>query len=155
MSTDAHNTKHASGQPPVHDDVAFEARDVKVSGVLKFLVFLGITLVFAYFICLRIYNTAMARVARFDAPPPAVRQQQQAPLPPEPRLQAQGLAGYHDSDPQQDLRDKLKQDREALEQARWVDEKAGVAQIPVEDAMKIIVEKGLPAVPPVPAAKKK
>jgi hypothetical protein len=72
-------------------------------------------------------------------------------LPPEPRLQ--GMPG-HLIDPQQDLRDKLKADNEANTKLEWIDEKAGIAEIPVRDAMQLIVEKGLPAVTPPPAEKK-
>ena len=70
-------------------------------------------------------------------------------LPPEPRLQ--GVPG-HGSDPQADLRQKIQSDTAANEKLGWIDQNAGIAQIPVEDAMKIIAEKGLPAVSP--AAKK-
>jgi hypothetical protein len=49
----------------------------------------------------------------------------------------------------------LKADTEANEKFEWIDQSSGVAQIPVEDAMKIIAEKGLPAVPAPPAEKKK
>jgi len=38
----------------------------------------------------------------------------------------------------------MQEDSEADEKAGWIDQNSGVAQIPVEDAMKIIVEKGLP-----------
>ena len=72
-------------------------------------------------------------------------------MPPEPRLQ--GMPG-HLTDPQQDLRDKLKADNDANKKLSWVDEKSGIAQIPVQDAMQLIVEKGLPAVTPPPAEKK-
>lgn len=152
MSTELHNTGHGSSSAPAHGDVAFEPRDVKVSSVLKFLVVLGITLAVAYAICLGVYRSSMAHIAKFDTPPPPVRQGLPALLPPEPRLQ--GVPG-HDSDPQQDLRDKLAADSKALGETRWVDEKAGIAQIPIEDAMKIIAEKGLPAVSAPPAARKK
>ncbi len=150
MSTDPHNAGHASGPPPVHGDVSFEQRDVRVSGVLKFLAFLGFALGVSYLICLGVYNLATSRAARSDPPPPVVRQGAPAAKPPEPRLQ--GVPG-HDSDPQQDLREKLAADRQALEETRWVDEKAGVAQIPVEDAMKIIAEKGFSAAPAPPSKK--
>jgi hypothetical protein len=72
-------------------------------------------------------------------------------MPPEPRLQ--GVPG-HGTDPQQDLRNKLKADSEANEQFGWIDQTTGIAQIPVKDAMKIIAEKGLPAVTTPPAQKK-
>ena len=150
MSTDQHNAGHASGLPPVHGDVSFEPRDVKVSGVLKFLAFLGFALGVSYLICLGVYKLATSRAAKSDLPPPVVRQGRQAAERLEPLLQ--GVPG-HSTDPQQDLREKLAADRKALEETRWEDEKAGVAQIPVEDAMKIIAEKGFPAAPAPPLKK--
>ncbi len=72
-------------------------------------------------------------------------------LPPEPRLQ--GVPG-HDADPQQDHRDKVRADNEANEKYGWVDQNAGIAQIPVKEAMKIIAQKGLPATPPAAPEKK-
>jgi len=47
------------------------------------------------------------------------------------------------------------EDAEANEKAGWLDQNAGIAQIPVADAMKIIAEKGLPAAAVAPAEKKK
>ena len=34
--------------------------------------------------------------------------------------------------------------RQALERLEWVDRKAGIARIPVEEAMRIVAERGLP-----------
>jgi hypothetical protein len=59
----------------------------------------------------------------------------------------QGVPG-HSSDPQTDLRLKIESDTEANEKYGWIDQNAGIAQIPVQDAMKIIAEKGLPGAPP-------
>ncbi len=49
---------------------------------------------------------------------------------------------------------RVKADVAANEKLQWIDKNAGIAQIPVEDAMKIIAEKGLP-VAAAPAAEKK
>ena len=89
-----------------------------------------------------------------DTPPPPVRQEMKnfQEMPPEPRLQ--GVPG-HGTDPQFDLREKIQRDTQANEKAGWIDQDAGIAQIPVKDAMKIIAEKGLPAAPPAPAEKKR
>ncbi|MBZ5539174.1 MAG: hypothetical protein LAN61_01515 [Acidobacteriia bacterium] len=152
MSTDLHNTGHGAGQEPSHDDVAFEPRDVKVSIVMKFLLYMGIAIGVVYLICLGVYRTMTEQRAVSDTPPPAVRMGQPAPMPPEPRLQ--GVPG-HETDAQQDLRDERAADNRELAETRWVDEKAGIAQIPVEDAMKIIAEKGLPGVAAAPPAQKK
>jgi hypothetical protein len=53
------------------------------------------------------------------------------------------------------LRQKLKADIDANEKLEWIDKNAGIAQIPVEDAMKIVAEKGLPSFSAPPAEKKK
>ncbi|HYA96670.1 MAG TPA: hypothetical protein VEH49_01145 [Methylomirabilota bacterium] len=155
MSTDAHETGKATGAEPVHRDVAFEPRDFGSGGVLKFLVLLAVTIAVAYLVCLGVYKLTVSEAAHKDSPPPPARQRVRIPPPPEPRLQG---VPAHPSDPQADLRAKIAADRRALEQARWVDEKAGVAQIPIEDAMRLIVEKGLPqvsAVTPTGRAEKK
>jgi hypothetical protein len=65
----------------------------------------------------------------------------------------QGMPG-HLTDPQQDLRNKIKADMDANKKFGWIDQKDGIAQIPVSDAMQLIVEKGLPAVATPPAEKK-
>jgi hypothetical protein len=154
MSTELHNSEQGSNGAPVHSDVAFEKRDVSHVSVLAFLFYLALTLIASFGICWGVLLFTESRIALFDPPPPPIRRGAAAAMPPEPRLQAQGIPG-HDRDPQQDLRVKLKLDRETLEKAAWVDEKAGVAQIPIEDAMKILAEKGLPEVaPPTPPAKR-
>jgi hypothetical protein len=53
------------------------------------------------------------------------------------------------------MRDKIAADTKANESYGWVDEKAGIAQIPVKEAMKIIAEKGLPVAAPAAPEKKK
>jgi hypothetical protein len=135
----------------VHQDVAFEARDVRVSPILKFLMYLGISIVISYFVALGIYR-GLRRFWAESYPQPIPSRVEAGPtMPPEPRLQ--GMPG-HQNDPQQDLRDKLKADIEANNTLEWVDEKAGIAEIPVSDAMQLIVEKGLPAIATPPAEKK-
>ena len=106
------------------------------------------------------YQNLKKRVCRdiyilLDTPPPPVRQEMgkdYLTMPPEPRLQ--GVPG-HKTDPQSDLRAKLQEDIQANKTAGWIDQTSGIAQIPVEDAMKIIVEKGLPAASTPPAEKTK
>ena len=61
--------------------------------------------------------------------------QEQDELPPEPRLQ---------TDPQQELRDLRARQQSRLTGYGWVNKEAGVARIPIEDAMRMVVEQGLP-----------
>jgi hypothetical protein len=56
--------------------------------------------------------------------------------PPEPRLQ---------TDPRQDLADMRAKEDEVLGSYGWVDRNAGVVRIPIDAAMKLTLERGLPA----------
>ena len=69
-------------------------------------------------------------------------------LPPEPRLQ---------TNPRQDLRDLRAGEDKILNGYRWVDRNGGVVGIPVSEAMKLTLQRGLPSRPaateaPAPAA---
>ena len=57
-------------------------------------------------------------------------------VPPEPRLQ---------TNPREDLRTFRAKEDELLGSYGWVDKNAGVVRIPIEDAMRLTVERGLPA----------
>jgi len=149
MSTEHHNHGATNGRPE-HADVSFEARDVQPSPIIKFLFWLGVAVILSFLLSLGVYKGLKSYWTSTYVEPPPTR-----PVglqyPPEPRLQ--GVPG-HLTDPQQDMRDKIKADTEENNKLGWVDEKAGIAQIPVKDAMQVIAEKGMPAVKPLPEQKK-
>lgn len=60
---------------------------------------------------------------------------QQDRLPPSPRFQ---------ENPQQELLDLRAKHEELLNGYGWVNKESGIARIPIEDAMKMVVERGLP-----------
>ena len=151
MNTEHKKSGHGELRLPLHEDVSFEPQDVKSSPILKFLVFLGIVVVLSYFMVLGVYKGLTKYWTSTYTQAPPSREGMPATMPPEPRLQ--GMPG-HLTDPQQDWREMLKTDTEANNQFGWVDEKTGVVRIPVKDAMDLIVEKGLPAIPVLPADKK-
>ena len=151
MSTESPNT----GQEPRHTDVSFEERDIKAGTIYGYLFALALAVVASFLICVYILRFTLKFAASSDTPPPPSREalgKDFRALPPEPRLQ--GVPG-HETDPQADLRKKNQEDAEANEKLEWIDKSGGIAQIPVEDAMKIIAEKGLPAASTPPAEKKK
>jgi hypothetical protein len=155
MSTESHNSAHNAGALPEHDTVAFETRDVKARTIYIYLGVLATAVVLSYVVCVFILRATTKLAVESDTPPPPVRAEMgkdYLTMPPEPRLQ--GVPG-HRNDPQNDLREKVLEDAEANEKAGWIDQNSGIAQIPVEDAMKIIAEKGLPAASSPPAEKKK
>jgi len=154
MSTESHTTGQTPGDVPRNADVSFEERDVQAGTIYWYLVALGLATIAAAVICVFILRfTSNLSASSESAPPPSRKAMgPEYGMPPEPRLQ--GMLG-HLNDPQKDLREKLKADNDANEKLEWIDKSAGIAQIPVKDAMKIIAEKGLPAVSAPPAEKKK
>ena len=149
MSNELHNHGQTNGERPHHSDVSFEATDVRSSQIFQFLTYLGITVIASFILSIGIYKGLKGYWAdSYEAPAPM---REVGPhLPPEPRMQ--GMPG-HLTDPQHDMREKVEADTKANNELGWVDKSAGIAQIPVKDAMKLIVEKGMPAVS-TPAEKK-
>ena len=162
MSIDAHlepkgrpdsTVQGVHGALPRHDTVSYETRDVTVRSIYWYLIALTISVAASFFICVYVLRYTERFVSRHDAPMMPARAAMGPDyrvMPPEPRLQ--GVPG-HDTDPQQDHRDKVRADNEANEKYGWVDQNAGIAQIPVKEAMKIIAQKGLPATPAAPEKK--
>ncbi len=60
---------------------------------------------------------------------------QQDRLPPTPRFQ---------ENPQQELQELVARQKALLEGYSWANKEAGVVRIPIEDAMRLVVERGLP-----------
>jgi hypothetical protein len=151
MSTEMHNTAHGApgaGAEPRNADVSFETTDVQVTTIYWYLGALAIAVILSYVVCVFVLRLTTKIAVEFDTPPPMIRQEMGSAyeaLPPEPRLQ--GVPG-HLTDPQTDLRQKVQADTAANEKYGWIDQSSGIAQIPVQDAMKIIAEKGLPAIQP-------
>jgi len=74
--------------------------------------------------------------------PPASPFAESQAAPPAPRLQVR---------PVQDLKQLQQAENERLNSYGWVDQKAGIARIPIDRAMDLLAEKGLPvreAAPP-------
>src|SRR5277367_5153186 len=168
MSTEQHNTghgaahrdPHGNGGEPRHDTVAFETHDVQVHTIYWYLFSLAVATILAFASAVVILRATSKMVVDAHAPTLPMRkemteqQKLQHAYPPEPRLQ--GVPG-HENDPQQDLREKLLSDNQANEQLRWLDRSSGIAQIPVREAMKLVVERGVhgsaPAAKPADSAK--
>ena len=149
MSIEMHNTApgtaHSGNGEARHPDVSYEKSDVRAVTIYWYLGALAICVMLSYAVCVFVLRATTRMAHHFDTPPPAIREEMGGAyesMPPEPRLQ--GLPG-HGSDPQADLRKKMASDAAANEKIGWIDQNAGIAQIPVQDAMKIIAQKGLPA----------
>jgi hypothetical protein len=121
---------------PDNPEIVHEESDVNVRAILGFGIALvsaaAIVLVFLWWLQ-GLYQRQTER-AQLQVYPLAAGQQEQ--LPPIPRLQEH---------PQEDMR-KLRERQQALLNGySWVNRDAGVARIPIEEAMRIVVQRGLPA----------
>lgn len=151
MSTELHNTGQPGDPPPTNTDVAFESSDIDTRTILAYLFYLAVSVAAAFLASVFIFRFTSKMAADSDTPMAPVHRGIGPTVPSGPPLQG---VPYSPDDPQLDLRNKRESDEAANEKFDWVDKQAGIAQIPVDEAMKILVTKGFPAVP-APAAEKK
>lgn len=127
---------HSDGAPGHNPTVHHEGSDVNVGGVFGFALGLAIAAAIIHFAVWVLFTFFAARSSRRVAPEFPLAVQQENRLPPEPRLQ---------TNPRQDLSDLRAQEDAILQSYGWVDKNAGLVRIPIEQAMKMTVQRGLPA----------
>jgi hypothetical protein len=129
MVIDPHNSPKAPGGP------GYETRDASIGAVLKFaaalaailiVVSFGMKWLFGYFA-----NTQTLG-------PEASAFEKARPIPPLPRLQVA---------PQKEIHDYWESQQAILNSYGWVDQYNGVVRIPIDRAMRLVLERGLPARP--------
>ncbi len=127
-----------------NDEIRFETRDVRATAILKFAVYLFIATIAVLFLMQRLY-VAFARFEASRQPPAPIMQTAPDRKPPLPRLQ---------ETPPLDLEAMHKSEDAALSSYGWADPTTGVVRIPIDEAMRIVAERGLPArgAEPAPAA---
>jgi hypothetical protein len=117
-------------------EVVHEESDVNVAAIIRYgiglLVIGAFILVFLWWL----QGTYARQNERAQTQVYPLAAGQQDRLPPFPRFQ---------ENPQQELQDLRAKQKALLEGYQWINKDAGVARIPIEDAMKIVVEHGLPA----------
>jgi len=131
-----------------HQEEGYERQDLTAQSVFAFLISLIVGGVVVYFIIWGLYHFMDARQR--------LRQPQQSPLVkqvetdtrivspdeinkfPQPRLERNERIEINDF--------RLKEEQ-TLNSYGWVDEKAGVVRIPIERAMQLVAQRGLPTTP--------
>ena len=85
------------------------------------------------------------RLVAGDPPPPALPEARVEHRPPAPNLQV---------DPRQQLLDLRAEEERILTTYGWIDQTQGLTRVPINRAMELLVEQGLPTPPPTPAESK-
>jgi hypothetical protein len=122
--------------PDAHAVDHHEASDVDVNAVLKFGVGLVVTFVVVSAIVFGLFRFFEARETHGEPAEYPLAAGQDNRLPPEPRLQ---------TNPREDLQDMRAKEDDVLKSYGWVDKNAGVVRIPIDDAIKLTLQRGLPA----------
>jgi hypothetical protein len=122
-----------------HIEVTHEASDVNIRAILIFaggLLALAAVVYFVVWLLFGYFDRRETRASGVRTYPLAVGQEHR--LPPEPRLQ---------TNPRQDLKDLRDSEDTLLKSYRWVDRNGGVVRIPIDEAMKLTLQRGLPSRP--------
>jgi hypothetical protein len=122
-----------------NEDLHHEESDVNIRAIFNFALGLFIVAALVHVLIYFMFRYLDGREATANAVreyPLAVGREDR--LPPEPRLQ---------TNPRQDLQDLRAAEDRILNGYRWVDRNAGVVGIPVTEAMKLTLQRGLPSRP--------
>jgi hypothetical protein len=126
-----------SHSPDIDDpEVVHEESDVNVSAILRYGLALLVAAVVIHVLLFWLVGAYERQYHRAQTEVYPMASDQQDRLPPEPRLQ---------DNPQGDLRSLRSRQDTRLHEYGWVNKEAGIARIPIEEAMRIVVQKGLPA----------
>ncbi len=129
----AHDERDDAGPPDA--SAGHETRDISVRGVVLFGASLAMAAVLIHVAIWGLYRymTAEADAGETVEYPLAVGAGRQ--LPPAPRLQVQ---------PREELKALRREEEAVLNRYAWVDAGTGIVRIPIERAMALVLERGLP-----------
>jgi hypothetical protein len=125
-------------------DVHHEMTDVNIRGVLVFAAGLIIAAGFIHFAIWILFRLLADEHVQRGLPEYPLATTQERRVPPAPRLQPSPPDWRT---PREDLREFRQQEDVILDTYGWADKNAGAVRIPINEAMKLTVQRGLPARP--------
>jgi hypothetical protein len=135
----AHTDPHQHGGPAL----GHEPTDAPLGSAWRIYFFMLAFLALVFVAMWYALGAFSASVTRRQTAPPPLAQRAGDRQPPVPRLQ---------TTPALDLEQYRQAQQRVLEGYAWVDEKNGIAQIPIERAIELVAEHGLPSLPSMPAS---
>jgi len=161
MPTPNDHSPHGHKNEEVNASLGYEPSDVKVTGIVVFLIAMGIFVVVTAVTCYGIGKVINARMNKEDGPnnkwTKTVDIRQLGDLPSSPAMQNK-IAEMTQSFPtprvqlddgNQDVADLHARENLLLDNYTWVDQSRGTVRIPIDQAMQIIAQHGLPVAPAV------
>jgi hypothetical protein len=151
MKTD--HTNNTSTDSQSHSaGVGHEVSALKIGPVVWFMIGLSVATVMVFLLMTGLFDAFANRAGKSeDRPSPLAGERQK--LPPEPRLQlapttAEQLEkklppNIKEDHPLQELKRVRAEEDAKLNSYGWVDEKSGVVHIPIDDAKRLLLEKGI------------
>ncbi len=116
----------------------YERRDLSVRGIIIFGIVFVLALVAIGAAITLGMTTATGRAPNVQSPPQGLANAPQPTLPPQPALEALPGVQYDQF---------LAAETKMLNSYGWVDQKAGIVRIPIDRAMDLLLQKGLPTRP--------
>jgi len=118
----------------VHPSIRFESTDVNAKAVVMTGVAIIVTVIVFSAIIFGYFSFLLGRRERLS-PPVLPMNARGVVLPPEPRLQPS---------PRNDLRELRIAENDALQKYGWIDKSHGRLAIPIDRAMQLIAQRGIP-----------
>jgi len=129
----------------VNESIAYEPEDIRLKPVFVSIAGLIIAVVLAVAAMWLVFRTLAARKTGEALVSPIITQPGALVLPPEPRLQS---GPGHEEDPQDELRQVFGTWEARLNTYGWVDRQAGIARIPIQESMRLMLATGAFTKPP-------
>ena len=133
----AGNNAHPEKEPR-NPHVHHEPGDVNARALTKFGVTMGGLIVVFMFALYGLFHYFAQHEAELNVAPSQAVQVNVQKQPPEPRLQRF---------PQRDMREMRANEERLMHQYAWVDPDKGIVKIPIDRAMDLIAQRGLPVLP--------
>ena len=122
-------------EPENNPTVAHETTDADERTITKFGIALVLVIVVSQLVLWWLFARLQKREQKLNPPVPAMVKNEAPNVPPEPRLQPS---------PRLDLQQMRQAEDQLLNHYAWIDPDRGVVRIPVQRALDIVAQKGLP-----------
>jgi len=136
-----HAVEHSSGQ------VSFERGDVNVFQITSFAIGLLISCIVVIFAMWAMFHFLSVRADQQDAKMTPAMTSERPSLPPEPRLSGLRPKPENPVVPKVEIEQLVADENAILNNYAWIDPSKGTVRIPIDQAIDMVAQKGLPSKP--------